>query len=234
MCEECESLDDRSGQLHVVMGQLIVLSEIKTEVLLENENPSYLYVLWQQYEERIKSLSQESKVSRFCFDTGFVHVVEVGQYFITKDTGYFRQFRSVACREHTLPRDDPASQPKRWIQGNRRSGPVLEVTTSFRSSFWRMTTQHIRIIYCSDLKNELIVTQTDRVSKFFMGAGFIRVVEVGQYVMTRDNGEQFYAKACREKLSQEMMDQHNRKDGFRETRKLDPYWKLRPDTELKS
>ena len=41
-------------------------------------------------------------------------------------------FRSVACREYTLPRDDPASQPKGWIQGNMRIGPVLEVTTSFQ------------------------------------------------------------------------------------------------------
>ena len=32
---------------------------------------------------------------------------------MTKDTGDFRQFRSVACREYTLPRDDPASQAKR-------------------------------------------------------------------------------------------------------------------------
>ena len=29
-------------------------------------------------------------------------------------------------------------------------------------------------------------------------------------------------------LFQEMMDHYNRKDGFRETRKFDPYWKLRP------
>ena len=61
-----------------------------------------------------------------------VRVVEVGQYFMTKDTGDFRQFRSVACREYTLPRDDRASQPKGWIQGNMRIGPVLEVTTSFQ------------------------------------------------------------------------------------------------------
>ena len=61
-------------------------------------------------------------------DAGFIYVV-VGQYFVTKDTD-FRQFRSVACREYTLPRDDPASQPKGWIQGNSRIGPVLEVTTS--------------------------------------------------------------------------------------------------------
>ena len=33
-------------------------------------------------------------------------VVEVGQYFVTKDTGDSRQFQSVACREYTLPRDD--------------------------------------------------------------------------------------------------------------------------------
>ena len=58
--------------------------------------------------------------------------VEVGQYFTTKDTGDFRQFRSVACREYTLPRDDPASQPKGRTQGNMRIWPVLEVTTSFQ------------------------------------------------------------------------------------------------------
>ena len=62
-----------------------------------------------------------------------MRIVEVGQYFVTKDTGDFRQFRSVACREYTLPRDDPASQPKGWIQGNMRIGPVLEVTTSFQN-----------------------------------------------------------------------------------------------------
>ena len=61
-----------------------------------------------------------------------MRVVEFGQYFVTKDTGDFRQFRSLACREHTLPRDDSASQPKGWIQGSMRIGLVLEVTTSFQ------------------------------------------------------------------------------------------------------
>ena len=68
-------------------------------------------------------------------EAGFMRIVEVGQYFMTKDTGDFRQFRSVACREYTLPRDDPASQPKGWIQGNMRIGPVLEVTTSFHYKY---------------------------------------------------------------------------------------------------
>ena len=131
MCEEFEAHQDRSGEPDVLMGQSIVLSEFKAEVPLQNEDPSHHQILWQQYEERIKSLSQESKVSRFCMEAGFVHVVEVGQYFMTKDTGDFRQFRSVACREYTLPRDDQSSQPKGWIQGNTRIGPVLEVTTSY-------------------------------------------------------------------------------------------------------
>ena len=61
-----------------------------------------------------------------------MRVVEAGQYVVTKDIGDFRQFRSVASREYTLLRDDLASQPKGWIQGNMRIGPVMEVTTSFQ------------------------------------------------------------------------------------------------------
>ena len=64
-------------------------------------------------------------------EAGFVHVVEVGQYFMTKDTGDFGLFRSVACRQYTLLRDDESSQPKGWILGHMRIGPVLEVTTSY-------------------------------------------------------------------------------------------------------
>ena len=58
-------------------------------------------------------------------------VVEVGQYFVTRNASEFL-LRSVACREYTLPRDDPASEAKGWIQGNTRIGPILEVTTSFQ------------------------------------------------------------------------------------------------------
>ena len=115
------------------MGQSVVLGEIKAEAPLQNEIPLNHQILWQQYIERIESLSPESNVSRFCMEAGFMRIVEVGHFFMTKDTGDFRQFRSVACREYTLPRDDPSSQPKGWIQENMRIGPVLEVTTSFKN-----------------------------------------------------------------------------------------------------
>ena len=132
ICEEFENHQDGSEEPEILMGQSIVLGEIKAENPLQNENSSNHQILWQQYMERIESLSPESKVSRFCMEAGFMRVVEVGQYFVTRDTGNLRQFRSVVCREYTLPRDDPASRAKGWIQGNMRIGPVLEVTTSFQ------------------------------------------------------------------------------------------------------
>ena len=51
---------------------------------------------------------------------------------MTKDTEEFSQFTdSVACREYTLPRDEKSTDPKGWIRGNTKIGPVIEVTTSY-------------------------------------------------------------------------------------------------------
>ena len=49
-------------------------------------------------------------MSKFCTDAGFLSVVEIGQYFMTKDIG--EQFYAKACREYTLPRSDRSAQPK--------------------------------------------------------------------------------------------------------------------------
>ena len=77
----------------------------------------------------MKSETQQDGLSKFCVDAGFLSVVEIGQYFMTKDNG--EQFHAKACREYTLPRNDGSSQPKGWIQENTKIGPVLEVTTSW-------------------------------------------------------------------------------------------------------
>ena len=131
ICEEFENHQDGSGEPEILMGQSIVLGDVKAEAPLQNENPMNDQIIWQQYIQQVESLSPENKVSRFCMEAGFMRIVGVGQYFMTNDTGDFRQFRSVACREYTLPRDDGSSQPRGWIQGNSRIGPVLEVTTSY-------------------------------------------------------------------------------------------------------
>ena len=51
---------------------------------------------------------------------------------MTKDTAEFSQFTdAVACREYALPKEEAASEPKGWIRGNTKIGPVLEVATSY-------------------------------------------------------------------------------------------------------
>ena len=61
-----------------------------------------------------------------------------------------------------------------------------------------------------------------------MDAGFLSVVEIGQYFMTKDTGEQLLAVACRDYTLPGEMDHHNQEDGSRETQKLDSCWKSRP------
>ena len=114
----------------VVGGQSsssFVPSVTKTDVLLESDDRAHKDLL---YRERNEKLSQQDKLSKFCMDAGFLNVVEIGQYFMTKDTAEFSQFTdAVACLEYTLPRDEEASEPKGWIRGNTKIGPVLEVAT---------------------------------------------------------------------------------------------------------
>ena len=103
---------------------------INTNVLLNNDDPTQKELLLQRYGQRIDKLSQQDKLSKFCTDAGFLTVVEVGQYFMTKDTEGFSQFTdAVACREYTLPRDEDTYEPKGWIRGNTKIGPALEVTS---------------------------------------------------------------------------------------------------------
>ena len=93
MCEEYEFHHDRPGRPETVMGQKI---EIKTEVPLNCDDPTSQNLQLQQNEERIERLSQQEKIEKICIDAGFKSVVEVGQYFMTKDTGDLTQFHAVA------------------------------------------------------------------------------------------------------------------------------------------
>ena len=57
---------------------------------------------------------------------------------MTKGADEFSQFTEpVTCRECTLPKDAKLSDPKGWIRGNTKIGPVLEVTTSYlQGKYW--------------------------------------------------------------------------------------------------
>ena len=82
--------------------------------------------------ERVEKLPQPDQLIKICTDAGLMKTREVGQYFMTKQTDEFLQFAdSMTCREYPLPRDDQSTDPKGWIQGSTKIGPVLEVTTSY-------------------------------------------------------------------------------------------------------
>ena len=89
MCEEYNTCHDRTGRL-VVRGQsnpLFVPSVMKTSTPL-TDDPAQEDLL-QKYKERMENLSQQDRLSKFCTDAGFLTTVEVGQYFMTKDTEEF-------------------------------------------------------------------------------------------------------------------------------------------------
>ena len=130
ICDEFVGQPDNTGELVILEGQSIVLGEVKAEAPAREE-PEDSNILLQKYFQQVQRLSPENRLSKFCKEAGFMSVVEVGQYFVTRNASEFL-LRSVACREYTLPRDDPASEAKGWIQGNTRIGPILEVTTSFQ------------------------------------------------------------------------------------------------------
>ena len=48
--------------------------------------------LLQKYQERAERLSQQNRAIKFCIGGGFLTTVDVGQYFMTKDTEEFSQF----------------------------------------------------------------------------------------------------------------------------------------------
>ena len=61
LCEEFESHQDRSGKNEILMGQSIVLGEVKAEDLLQNDNSMNDQITWQQYIQQVESLSQKIK-----------------------------------------------------------------------------------------------------------------------------------------------------------------------------
>ena len=114
----------QSDPLFVPTSSLMKTLTLSTDDLAQED-------LLQKYQERVERLSEQNRVIKICTDAGFLTTVEVGQYFMTKDTEEFSQFTdSVACREYTLPRDEGLSEPKGWIRGDTKIGPELEVTTS--------------------------------------------------------------------------------------------------------
>ena len=141
LCDEYSACQARTGR-PVLAVQADPLFEpaslLMTTPILSTDDLAQQDIL-QKYQERVDKLSQQNRVIKFCTDAGFLTTVEVGQYFMTKDTEEFSQFTEpVTCREYTLPRDEKSTDPKGWIRGNTKIGFMLEVTTSYLQGKYRV------------------------------------------------------------------------------------------------
>ena len=96
---------------------------------------------------------------------------------MTKDTGDFTQFHTVACREYTLPRNDESPQPKGWIQGDTRLGPrignhdpvICAVNIEIEIRIWSLSEDNsqswVRISYGS---NKFVIDSNFNNTEFFL------------------------------------------------------------------
>ena len=130
-------------------------------------------------------------------DAGFLNVVEIRQYFMTKDTAELSQFTdAVACREYILPRDEETSEPNGWIRGNTKLGPVLEVTTCCMQGKYGV---EIRIKSVNKDNSHSWVRISHGLNKFVMNLNnneqAIPEVQLEEYALKLD-GKDF---ACRSK-----------------------------------
>ena len=134
VCEEYSACQTRTGILvlteqsdpHLAPADVVATTPTPSIDIPAQEN------LLQKHNERVEKLQQPDRLIKMSIDAGFLKTSEVGQCFMTKHIDEFIKFTEpVTCGEYTLPRDEQSTDPKGWIQGNTKIGPVLEVTTSY-------------------------------------------------------------------------------------------------------
>ena len=118
-----------------VMNTVLVMQERRDPCWQDNLTPSTEVPAQedslQKYKERVDKLSQQNRVIKFCTDAGFLTIVDVGQYFMTNWRFLTIYKTSDMSWVHLATRYDKWTDPKGWIRGNTKIGPVLEVTTSY-------------------------------------------------------------------------------------------------------
>ena len=111
MCEECESLHDRSGQLVKVMDNQLCSVRSRQKFLWRMMNPAYQNFLLQRYEERIERLWQQDKVN-FVWMQVFWVLLKFGSISWRQTLeNNFMQWRVV----NTLFQRYGSSQPEEWF-----------------------------------------------------------------------------------------------------------------------
>ena len=142
-----------------------VPSVIKTNVPLNNDDHVHIDLLLQRYRERIEKLPQQDRMSKFCTDARFLTTIEIGQYFMTKDTEEFSQFTDSVAVVSTL-----CQEMKTYL--NQKVG--FESTTKL-VPYWVAT-------FCLQSKYgvEIRIKSVNKDNSHFMGQNFSHGYELEQ------------------------------------------------------
>ena len=103
ICDEYEGQPDNTGEPVILEGQSIVLREVKAEAPVREE-PEDSNILLQKYFQQVKLLSPENRLGKFLKEAGFMSVVEVEQYFVTRNASEFLSENSSMSRIHASSR----------------------------------------------------------------------------------------------------------------------------------
>ena len=86
--------------------------------------------LLREYEQKFEELPEEQKLTNLCSNAGFSKNIEKRQLFITLDDDALDSLKG-SRREYTLPQSEATSRARRWIRGNTKIGPVLDVKVCY-------------------------------------------------------------------------------------------------------
>ena len=131
LCDEYSACQARTGR--PVLARQSDHCSSEQVCWWQHHRPKFLHkkIFCKSTKNEWKGSHKQNRVMKICTDARFLTTVDVGQYFMTKDTEESSQITEpVTCREYTLPRDEQSSDPKGWIRGNTKIGPVLEVINS--------------------------------------------------------------------------------------------------------
>ena len=148
----------------MVMGQSIVLSEIKTEGPLENDDPAYQNFLLQQYEERLErdsvacreyTLPRNENLSEpegwIRGNTNIGPVLEV-------TTSYLQGKYGVEIRIESMNKEHPHSWVRifSWIEqvghGLEQQGARRQRAGNLRDAVRRLCVEIVCICFCEPIK----------------------------------------------------------------------------------
>ena len=125
LCKELDP-DSRNETESEICESLVIPTEISNADAISQSSTSLAQGnLLQAYERKFVELLDDQKLSKLCFDAGFLKEIGMGQFFITIEEG--SEVMQTACREYTQPRNLKTSRPRGWIRSNTKIGPVLDV-----------------------------------------------------------------------------------------------------------